>query len=284
MLKYRSKTIVLISIVLIVIISGGVIGNAGVSPAESSITTQSEVTVSVNISSQNNAEIIPNASISDKVMDKENDTFVSGNEILSEKVAEEIFPDAVPDDVTKDRPINPEIKEPAEEKPTEEPAEDNFLTKAETNENQFPIINAGVFEGADTATKKAFIQSVAQDAAARLQVPCQVVYYQSTGTDFAYTDQTEPGVVHINELMLLSDEAVRVEARGMTVDEYVKCAVAHEVRHLYQYVHANDLTAYGEQVRQGIMTRTSPDIDVIGYALNFLEKDARQFGWEYAGI
>lgn len=59
-------------------------------------------------------------------------------------------------------------------------------------------------------------------------------------------------------------------------------AIAHEIRHDYQYEHMNDDTEYGKAVKANKQNYISHYNDLDGYYNQFIEKDAEEFAINYA--
>lgn len=59
-------------------------------------------------------------------------------------------------------------------------------------------------------------------------------------------------------------------------------AIAHEVRHDYQYEHMNDDSEYGRAVKANKQNYISHYNDLDGYYNQFIEKDAEEFAINYA--
>ena len=66
-------------------------------------------------------------------------------------------------------------------------------------------------------------------------------------------------------------------------EEAVK-AMAHEVRHDYQYEHMNDDTEYGRAVKANKQNYIAYYDDLEGYYNQFIEKDAEEFAAAYVHI
>ena len=74
---------------------------------------------------------------------------------------------------------------------------------------------------------------------------------------------------------------IYVNLGALTSKEETVRAIAHEMRHDYQYEHMNDDTEYGRAVKANKKNYISYYNDIDGYYNQFVEKDAEEFATDY---
>lgn len=74
---------------------------------------------------------------------------------------------------------------------------------------------------------------------------------------------------------------IYVNLGTLTSKEITVRAIAHEMRHDYQYEHMNDDTEYGRAVKANKQNYISYYNDLDGYYSQFVEKDAKDFADSY---
>lgn len=74
---------------------------------------------------------------------------------------------------------------------------------------------------------------------------------------------------------------IYVNLGALTSKEETVRAIAHEVRHDYQYEHMNDDTEYGRAVKANKQNYISYYTDINGYYSQFVEQDAEEYATMY---
>lgn len=127
----------------------------------------------------------------------------------------------------------------------------------------------------------AMINKIAKDTGIKL--PVKVSCYEfPEGARIAYSYTLNGAhTICVNLSMFEDDEEAKAE--NATIEHCIVNALAHEVRHLYQFEHQNDDSDYGRQCADGWNNyKGYYSSGYEAYYNQFVEQDARTYGESYA--
>lgn len=131
-------------------------------------------------------------------------------------------------------------------------------------------VNAAEFSDLTDKAKENYITSITEQISKDLgvQTTPKLFFYNSPEWHVIASYYDGIDYIYVNIGVLNSyEEAVR--------------AMAHEVRHDYQYEHMNDDSEYGRAVKANKQNYISYYTNINGYYNQFIEKDAEEYATDY---